>query len=283
MTFSFFLRRKVDPHAALRAALGDVELPSFPEVVMRALRAIREPDATVGRVGDILASDPGLSVGVLALANSAGAGAGRRIGNVRHAVALSGLSKVESLVLTAGVQTVLPRTSGGGFDCSGFWAAAARRAATARALAARLHPAQATESFTAALLQDMALPVLSQRRGRAYGEILEAWHGGEASLERMERERFGWDHGEVASWLCARWELPESLALAIGGHHGGEDGGDCPPAVALVGHLRETEHASGADTLVEDARARFGLPPEETLAAVNEGVEGGVALARLFA
>jgi len=281
--FSFFKRRQVDPHAALKAALGEAELPSFPTVVMQALRVIRDPEGTTAAVGAVIASDPALSVQVLQLANSAGAGAGRRIGNVRHAVAMAGMSRVEAIVLAAGVKGALPVGPVMGFEAARFWRASARRAATAKALAIRLHPAQAVESFTAALLQDMAVPVLSHRRGDTYGELLEAWHGGEASLESMERERFGWDHGEVATWLCASWSLPESLASAIGGHHGGDAAEDCPAAVELVGHLRETTERSGAEQLVEAARERFGLPPDECLAAVNEGVREGDALARLFA
>mgnify|MGYP000556954649 CR=1 FL=1 len=278
--FGFLKRKRVDPQAALKAAIGDADLPSFPAVVLQVLSEIRDPDGTVARVGDLVAMDPGLSVRLLRVANSAGGGAGRRVSNVRHAVAMAGMAQTESLVLAVGVQSALPQPRQAGFDGDRYWRTAARRAAVARALSARLHPARAVESFTVALLQDMALPVLAARRGAAYGAVLEAWHGGEGSLDALEREEFGWDHGEVGTWMCARWDLPESLAEAIGSHH--DRGEAAAPAVQLVGHLRETAADPGTDQLVADAEDRFGLPPDDALAAVNEGFEAGDALGKQF-
>lgn len=279
--FGFLKKKKVDPRAKLIESIGTYDLPSFPAVVMRALRVIRSPDGTIGEVGDIIASDPNLSVRVLKLANSAGSPAGRRIGNVRHAVSMAGLANVESMVLGVGVQAALPTGRTRGFEGSRFWRAAARRAATARAFAQRLHPARAMESFTAALLQDMAVPLLAHKRGDDYGELLQAWHGGEDELHALEHSAFGWHHGDVATWVCNEWELSEDLAAMIGSHHGGDE--DCPAGVTLVGYIRETHEAPDLEELVEVARARYGVPSDESVAAVNEGFGEGDELARMFA
>lgn len=279
--FGFLKRKKVDPRAALKAAIGEADLPTFPAVVLQVLSEIRDAEGTVGRVGDLVAMDPGLSVRVLRMVNSAAAGAGRRVSNVRHAVAMAGMGQVEALVLAVGVKAALPAPRQVGFDGDRFWRTAARRAEVARALSARLHPARAVESFTVALLQDMALPILAARRGKRYGRVLEAWHEGEGNLDALERAEFGWDHGEVGTWMCARWDLPEALAEAIGGHHD-QTGEAAAPAVQLVGHLRETASDPGTDELVADATERFGLPPDDALAALNEGFAAGDALGRQF-
>lgn len=277
--FGFLKRKKVDPRAMLLESIGTYDLPTFPAVVMRALREIRAPEANIAVVGDIIASDPNLSVRVLKMANAVGTGAGRTIGNVRHAVTMAGLANVESMILGVGVAAALPTKSAFGFEASRFWRAAARRATTARSFANRLHPARAMESFTAALLQDMAVPLLAHKRD-AYGELLEAWHGGEEDLHSMEREEFGWHHGDVATWVCNEWELSEGLAEMIGAHHGGDE--SCPAGVTLVGYLRETEDAPGIEELVEIARARYGIPSDESVEAVNEGFAEGDELARMF-
>ncbi len=278
--FGFLRRKKVDPRAKLMEAIGTYDLPSFPAVVIRALREIRAADPNLGTVGDIIASDPSLSVRVLKMANAVGTGAGRTIGNVRHAVSMAGLASVESMVLGVGVQAALPSARVEGFEASRFWRAAARRAGTARAFANRLHPAQAMESFTAALLQDMAVPLLAHKRGGGYGELLEAWHGGEDELHSMEHEEFGWHHGDVATWVCNEWQLAEDLAEMIGTHHSDDEA--CPAGVALVGYLRETDDAPGLDELVEVARSKYGVESDESVKAVTEGFAAGDDLARMF-
>lgn len=272
------LRRPRDPKSRLTRELEGATLPSFPGVALEALARLRDPKASLREVGELLGSDPGLSVALLRLANGAGRGGLREIGSVRHAVAMLGVSEVESLVLTVGVRDALPQVPAQGFDPVRFWTTAARRAATARAFAERLDPARAQEHFTAGLLQDMALPVLSGWKPRQYGRVLEAWHGGDADLAEMERETWGWCHGEVATWLCTDWGLPESLASFIGGHHHDDD---CPVGVRLVSVLREGER-DGADELVEMAEERFGLEPDEAVAAILEGAREGAALAPLF-
>jgi HD-like signal output (HDOD) protein len=125
------------------------------------------------------------------------------------------------------------------------------------------------------------VPVLAHRRPDDYGRILEAWHGGEGALHRMEQADLGWHHGEVATWLCDSWSLPESLAEVIGDHH--DDGGVAPPGVALVSHLRETDHNPGVDELLAAAEERYGLHADRAVAIVEGALEEAGALARQLA
>ncbi len=278
--FSFLKKKKQDPKAELQRVLGDYELPSFPGVVLDALAELRNPDGSSKSVGRILASDPNLTIRLLKLVNS-GSGAVRRIDNVQQAVSLAGASNLESLILAVGVQSSLPTGSAPGFDSGRFWGAAARRAATARAFAKVLHPATAMQSFTASLLQDMAVPMLAHRRPQDYGRILEAWHGGEGTLEDMEQADLGWHHGEVATWLCDSWSLPESLAQIIGEHH--DDDGVAPPGVLLVSRLRETEEHPGVDALVAVAEERYGLSADRSISILDEALGEAGDLARQLA
>ena len=279
--FSFLKRRGTDPQAALKGALGSLALPSFSGIVMRTLQAIRDPDASVSSVAAVLSDDPGMSVRLLRLVNSAGRSGARKVESVDRAVAVAGMASVESLVLSIGVGSALPQPSVVGFDPRRFWETAARRAVIARSLAAELHPAAAGMSFTAGLLQDMAIPLLATAR-EDYRPVLEAWHAGEGRLAEMERSEFGWDHSEVATWVCDSWQLPEGLAEAIGGHHKSVDGLAAPPAVELVATLTETADSTDLDRLVALANERYGLAADRCVALVKEAEEGASELARLF-
>lgn len=277
--FGFLKKKQVDPHAQLRAALGDHSLPSFPGIIMEVLRELRDPEGSASSIARIVAADPAMTIKLLKLANT-GAGAVRQIDSVQQAIALAGMASVESLVLAVGVRSALPSSPAPGFDARRFWRASARRATTASSFARVLHPATAMQSFTASLLQDMAVPLLAHNRPGDYGPILEAWHNREAELNHMESDQFGWHHGEVATWLCAEWGLPESLAEVIGEHHGVQ--GAAPAAVQLVSHIRETDEHPEIDAVV-DAAERVGLGADRTVALVTEAWDEAAGLAELFA
>lgn len=278
--FDFLKRRNQDPRAELRRVLGNDPLPSFPGVVTRALERIRDPRAGARQVTEVVVLDPALSARLLATVNSASHAVRRKIDSVEHAIGLLGMASVEAIILSLGVAAVLPRSPAPGFDRSRFWRAAARRATTARALAERLHPEQAWQSFTASLLGDMAVPALAHRYPDRYGPLLERWHGGEGELVDLEREHFGWSHAEVATWMCDEWKLPESLAAAIGGHHGEADGDPaCPPAVTLAATIRETD--PDVETLAEAALAH-GLSTDEIAELLRSSFDDAESMARLY-
>ena len=212
-------RRDQNSKPSLEDVLGDAPIPTFPAIVLEVLAQLRDPDVPVRAIAEHLMTEPNLTLRVLRMANSAAFGAQQTIDDVGHAVVFLGRRPVESLVLSVAIRDVLPRAAAPGFESTRFWRTAARRAAAAQALADALHPRTATMSFTAALLQDMAVPILAHRRIEDYGRVLRHWHNTGGDLSRIEEDEFGWTHADIAQWLCTEWEIPESLATAIGAHH----------------------------------------------------------------
>ena len=160
------------------------------------------------------------------------------------------------------VRGSLPTDAADGYDFSRFWLASARRGFVARALASFLCPAWESESFTAGLLQDMALPFLAHQRSKDYGPVLREWHSTDVRLYDLERKAFGWDHAEVGAWICGEWDLPDSITSAIGSHHPKDGAGECPASVALSACLREAEDRPGVDDFIELATARYQIDRE---------------------
>lgn len=274
---------KRDPKKDLIKILGEADLPSFPAVVNQALAQLRDPDKPLMECGELIAQDPGLSAKILKLSNSAAFSLKHSVKNVPHAVSMLGRSQVEGVLLATGVAAALPRKPGDGFDPNVFWRTSARRAAAAAALAGELHPATRQECFTAALLQDMAVPLLSARR-EGYGEVLSAAHGASVKLAELEHEQFGWSHPEVATMLCAEWKFPERLAGAIGAHHGQEGQGlEAPPAVQLVALLAESADNDGLPAMLAAANDNYGLSEDRAVELVEEADGQAETLAKLFA
>ena len=159
----------------LRKELEHYELPAFSANVMRALSALRNPEQTISEIGRLLQLDPGLSVKILKVVNSASFGLKSPVSHLGHAASLLGRARVESLVVAIAVRGAMPTLSRSGLDMSAFWRTAARRASLSRILADKLHPSTATEAFTAGLLLDMGVPFMAMLKGDKYAQRYNAW------------------------------------------------------------------------------------------------------------
>ena len=133
-----FQRKKVDPKAELKAVLGKYSLPTFPVIAQQVMQKVRDPNVSGSEVAGLIEKDPGLSSGVLRTVNSAAFSPRKHVDNLNQAVAMLGLSPLESLVLSATVGKLLPKTASTHYSSKQFWLASARRAAVARAVTASL-------------------------------------------------------------------------------------------------------------------------------------------------
>ncbi len=278
--FGWLKKKTANPKKALRNALKDSSLPPFPGATMRVLSQLRDPGTPVSEIGTTLQNDPGLSVSLLRTVNSAAFSLRSPVQNVSHAVSLLGRSQVESLVLATSVSQVINNTAKT-LDQAAFWRGASRRAATARALADLLHPATAAESFSAALLQDMAIPMIAEAQAEAYAPLLRAWQEDQVDLMALEREAFHWDHAEVASWMCHEWQFPEQLTVSIAGHHPGDSSIPiAPPAISLSADLSDMEADRGREHVIETLACNYSIPKDTAVTLIGRAREEGDALAK---
>lgn len=272
-------RSRRSRRSALVEALGGAAPPSFPRLAMQTLKLLRDPNVHLGQVGQIIAADPGMSVAVLKTVNCAAYGLRSRVSSVPHAVNLLGRRQIEGIVLALAVNESMPRNPAG-LDSRAFWRLSAERAVLARRIAREIAPESTDLSFTAALLQDMSLPLLCAHREREYRPLLESWSNREANLQAEEALMFGWTHAQVAEWLGEAWHFSEDLLQAIGSHHDSV-GGLLP--VKLVGLLRDVDDEIGVEELIETLRTVAALDPDQTLAMVRESVEESRELGSLLA
>jgi HD-like signal output (HDOD) protein len=268
------LRRILDPRERLRQALAREELPTLPSGHLRILAALRS-DAALPDIGRQIGADPALTTTLLRTVNSAAFGLKKRVSSPAHAASLLGRSPLESLVLGVVVARSLPRTRG--FDHRAFWRLSAQRAATARALADLVDPRSRDISFTAGLLQDLALPLLFAARPTLYARLLAESADG-TTLVDAETSTVGFDHAEVAGWLAETWRFPDELHRAIAAHHL-KDCASVPVALSAILHGAPAD----PDQLVSAATTRFALRADDVAGAVQTGLSDGDELARVFA
>jgi HD-like signal output (HDOD) protein len=223
-------------------------------------------------------------VRLLGIANSAAFSPIHKIENLTQAIALVGMSQLESLVLGVGVAKGIPKKVCQWHDPAEFWLTSARRAMLAQELSHFLCPAKESECFTASFLQDMALPFLACHRSDDYEPIFKTWHIQGGNLARLEREVLEWDHAEVATWICSEWGLPENIALAIRHHHCLETdaGYEVPGPIRLVGMLREEDSNNGVDEIIAQAETLYQIPKEKMQAMIDSSFNNAKDLARMI-
>ncbi len=278
--FSFLSKKKTDPAKELKGALGDFTLPSFSKADIELLRLIRDLDSTASDIAEVLELDPGLSVKLLGLANSAAFTPSHEIRSVSQAIALVGLSQLESLVMSATLRKGVPPCTHDKLSSEDFWKTSALRGVLARDISTKLCPAQKMVCFTAGFLQDFAIPFLLSQRQDDYLPIIDAWHAGDATICDQEREKFGFDHAQVATWIANEWDLPEGLASAIGGHHRPDDDDyDCPLPVSLVANLSTSEQSLEQFKTVLQAH----IDEEDIAPLLDSARESASELARFMA
>lgn len=281
---AFFGIGKKRANEALERVLEGAEPPSFPALTLRILEKLRDPDVEFEELAEAIRWDAALTLKLLATVNSAAFAPKRRIEDVRHAISYLGRGQLENLVLAVAVRGVLPVAAKPGFDSGRFWRTAAQRAALARSLSTKLHPAREGEAFTAGLLLDMAVPVLVDRLGQEYTDVLQEWHASpNVRLEDLENEKWSRTHADVGGLLADAWELPVGLASTIALHHdGSKTDKDLLPAVRLVAFARESEPELALESLVETARTDYGLEPDWTVGVIEASSEEADELGRLL-
>ncbi len=194
------------------------QLPALPQSAITLLQLSKDPECGPAQFALPIETDPGLTSQVLRFVNSSYFGFPREISNVKTAITLVGMRTIKNFALWSAVFSLMPNPKCGPFDLRSLWQDSLRRALFARKLAKNLGSKEVEEPFAAALLQDMAVPLLAKELPQEYLELLTGRDGGHCRLSDLERERFGCTHSDVAAEMARVWNLPEGMACLIQHH-----------------------------------------------------------------
>jgi HD-like signal output (HDOD) protein len=213
------------------------DLPVMAPVFSEIERLSRDPKATTEDYRAVIELDVAITSQLLRLSNSAAFSFTRKITSVTDAINLLGLRTVVNFVRTLSVIGSFRKYSRVPFAAQEFWLHAIACGVTARTLAARPEIQTALRSndidpFMAGMVHDIGKMVFGYFFTDLFQLVIDTAQGQGRSLYEIETDVLGITHAEVGAALAARWQLPESLAAVIGGHHAPPD--DASPATALV-------------------------------------------------
>jgi HD-like signal output (HDOD) protein len=81
-------------------------LPTLPEVAIKVRNVADLPDATLGKMSDVIALDPALSLGILKVANSAMLGGRVKVETIPQAVTRIGLRQIKTIATAMAIEQV---------------------------------------------------------------------------------------------------------------------------------------------------------------------------------
>ncbi len=265
------------------ALLSGGQLPGLPQSAINLLQLSKDPKAGPADFAKPIEADPGLTSQVLRFVNSSYFGFSREISGVRQAVQLVGIRTVKNFALWSAVFSLMPNPKCGPFDLKCLWQDSLRRALFAKAAATLLGVKDGEDAFVAALLQDMAVPILAKAYPAEYEKLLAGRDNGRRRLSDLERERFGLTHAEAAGRMARHWNLPEATSQLVEKHAALEElspGAARPEqlAVALSSLLPACRDDSWPELDAFEERYRKVLPaqtePVQMLRRIDEDFAG---------
>lgn len=202
----------------LKDVLRNAQLPALPQSAIRLLELSQDPDNGPAEFATPIEADPGLTGQVLKFVNSSYFGFSREINSVKLAITLVGIRTIKNFALWSAVFSLMPNPRCGPFDLKSLWQDSLRRALFARNFGKLLGMKDAEECFAAALLQDMAIPLLAKEIPQRYLKLFQDRSDGQERLSDLEQAAFGWTHADAAAFICRSWSLPEEFAKLIETH-----------------------------------------------------------------
>lgn len=239
--------------SGLDSFFATVKLPTMSEVAQALIKTLRDDNAGILEIGDIIARDPVLSAKLLRLANSAQFGLPCGVATIDDAIQMVGTTKLRSLCLGASMYGSFPVLPG--LNLHEFWRGSMACAGYAQWLAGALDMDVGQAWLTGMMLRLGEL-LIGQADPQALVEIEKLPHlpGG-----RWEREKrlTGFSEGQVTAELARRWNFPMQIVQALER--------SCDPLVEQAfSRLGAVVHLAGllADVPDANALAADGLPQD---------------------
>jgi len=194
-------------------------IPSMPQVAVRFLEIVQDPDFDYREVVEVLSSDPGTTSEILRLANSSLFGVTRKVTALPHAMTLLGIRRVRSLVLGRYIVESLSKRGCASAEPAYYWRRSLTTAVMAARLADAIMPDRREEAFIAGLLADIGIVILDEAVPTKYRAIAEQYRpGGNPDLALAENVLLSATHGQVSAMVLDHWKLPEAVCEAVRWH-----------------------------------------------------------------
>ncbi len=210
-------------------------VPSMPQVVLRFLEIMQDPEFDYADLVKVLSADAGTVSEVLRLANSALFGVRHKVVSTRQALTLLGPKRTRSLLLGRYLVDSMTDKQVSGLDMSYFWRRSLTASVIASHIAGHILPRHRDEAFIGALLAKIGITILAEALPKSYGPIVKEFapHGTQITVEQ-ELQAVEVTHAQVSAMVLSHWTLPDSISQAVNLHLSDTPGEGDVPQVARI-------------------------------------------------
>lgn len=249
---------------------------TLPEVYHRIRQLIATADVTIDDFVEVINMDATLAVHIVEIVNSDFLGYGRKSDTVKQALSLIGVVQLHDLLLSslairafAGIPSAL-------INQEAFWRSSVFCGMTARLLAKKGMLPAAERLFALGLLHEIGHLVMYAKIPEKIQDVLIDSHHSDRPLYVLEREKLGFDYGQVGSEIMRIWHLPDSYSVIARYHMEPEKSQDFQQEIAIVNLARSMMLAedinsvqpinSFLDSLNESLQTEIDMDDIETIA-----------------
>ena len=195
---------------AAELSSGRVELPSFPEVVIRVRRVLTDPNSTVDKVTRVVGSEPALAARLMRIANSASLNtSGKPITDLRTAINRMGYNMVRSASMTFAMAQIRDNARLASVKpyLDELWERCSLTAAFAYVVARTCTRLNADEAMLTGMMHAIGKLYILTRvvdhpelfaSVAALNEVIEDWHA------------------EIGKAILENWDFAEEMVQAVG-------------------------------------------------------------------
>jgi len=196
------------------------DLPPMPQVAEKARKVIADPKSSFGDLARVIESDQGIVTRVLKMANSPYYGLSGNVSSVQHASVVLGTKTLMELLNLACSSEILGQTLQGYDLAAGdLWMHSLAVANGSQLIARRVSPSLEQDAFAAGLIHDVGKIILDPYIQERKPEFQSFVNRGDETFLSAEKNILGFDHAELASEVCARWQIPGHITKSIRYHH----------------------------------------------------------------
>ena len=194
---------------AAEVSKGTVNLPSFPDVVMRIRKALAEPNVKLSEIVKIVGTEPRLAARLLQVANSAAFNpSGKHLTDLRAAITRLGHRPVQSAVMAFAVKQLrlAPALRSISKHLNILWEQSISVASICQVIARRTKVSP-DEAFLAGLLHGI---------GRLYIMVRSAGKSEKIFQDPSFREMISGWHAAIGKAVLENWGFDEHMSEAVG-------------------------------------------------------------------